>query len=212
MLSNCITPGAMLKGATLCAAACALLLATGCKGTRSSSPPIHPQLNMDFQWRLDPQEGSEFFTDKRGMRPQVAGTVAHGALEATDGATEHLYDGRINGEWTDQLPQGKTLDAPMLARGQERFAIFCTPCHGGTGMGDGIIVQRGYVAPQKFTDPRLRAYPLGRFVHVLRHGQGNMPSYAAQIPVDDRWAIAAYLRALQISQAAPNSLAKQGGN
>lgn len=203
MLSKRITIGTL---------AVAALLATGCRGSRSSAPPVHPQLNMDFQWRLDPQEGSEFFTDKRGMRPQVDGTVPHGTLEATDEATEHLYDGRIGEEWTDKFPAGMTLDATMLARGQERYGIFCTPCHGSTGNGDGIVVQRGYVAPQKFTDPRLRSYPLGRVVHVLRHGKDNMPSYAAQIKVEDRWAIAAYLRALQISQAAPANLAKQGGN
>ena len=175
----------------------------GCRGRVSTSPPVHPNWNMDNQWRFDPQEPNDFFEgDRRAMRPQEPGTVSHGSLAATEGLQEHLHEGRIDGAWTDELPPGMALNQAMLDRGSERYQIYCTPCHGGTGMGDGVVVKRGMAAPQPYTDPRLRSYPLGRIVWVLRHGTGNMPSYASQIPVHDRWAISTYVRALQIAGAA----------
>jgi mono/diheme cytochrome c family protein len=177
-------------------------LFSGCRGSTSESPPIHLNPNMDQQWRVDRQEPNDFFPDKRGMRPRVEGTMSHGALADTDEAQEHLWEGRVDGEWTDTFPSGITLDAKLLDRGEERYNIYCTPCHGTTGAGNGMVVQRGYAIPQSFTEPRLRSYPLGRIVYTLKYGAGNMPNYHTQIQVEDRWAIAAYVRALQISRVA----------
>ena len=196
----------MLRHLTIITVALAMASLAGCQGRISKAPPVHPNLNMDFQWRFDPQEESEFFADKAAMRPQIEGTVAHGAVEATDAAEEHKREGRIDGLWTDEMPQGMALNEAMLNRGKERFGIYCTPCHGATGVGNGVVVKRGYAQPQSFLTERLRSFPLGRIVWTLKYGVDNMPSYASQIPVNDRWAIAAYVRALQIAQAAPQEL------
>jgi len=177
-------------------------LFSGCRGATSELPPIHFNPNMDQQWRVDRQEPNDFFADKRGMRPRVVGTMSHGALAETDALQDHLWEGQINGEWTNTLPPGYELTAEMLDRGEERYNIYCTPCHGTTGAGNGMVVQRGYAIPQSFTEPRLRAYPLGRIVYTLKYGAGNMPNYHTQIGVEDRWAIASYVRALQISRVA----------
>lgn len=188
---------------------------SGCRGSLSSDTPFHINPNMDQQWRTDLQEPNAFFADKRGMRPLVPGTVASGTLEATDEEQQHLHDGVKDGLYSDAFPaavsgafglvDGK-INAKILARGQERFGIYCAPCHSPTGRGEGIVVQRGYPPPQSFLEPRLRAYPLGRIVNVLLHGKNNMPSYADQVPVNDRWAIATYVRALQVAGAAPDEL------
>lgn len=179
------------------------LVLSGCRGRVSTDPPVHLNPNMDNQWRFDRQEPNEFFADNRGMRASLEGTVPHGTLLDGDDSGdrwEHLFEGRVAGEWTETLPAGMALDRALLDRGQKRYAIYCVPCHGGTGRGDGVVVQRGYAQPQSFLNERLRAYPLGRIVWTLRHGKDNMPSYAAQVPVEDRWAVAAYVRALQIAQ------------
>lgn len=191
------------------AAAASMLL--GCRGTTSEKPPIHLNPNMDFQWRFDRQEPSEFFKDKRGMRPLGAETVVHGSLSPDEAAHLHLHEGLVDGKFTDALPAGMTVDAALLNRGHDRYQIYCVPCHNDSGRGDGIVVRRGGPAPQSYMEPRLRAYPLGRIVNVLRHGKNNMASYADQIPVADRWAIATYVRALQIAGAPSDDLAK-GGN
>ena len=100
------------------------------------------------------------------------------------------------------MPQPASASPALLARGQERYDVFCTPCHGGTGHGDGLIVQRGYPRPPSFHDARLRAASAAHLYDVISHGKGTMLSYAAQVPPADRWAIVAYLRALQLSQGA----------
>lgn len=194
-----------MRSSLMTAAALGLLLG-GCRGTKFDDPPVHFNPNMDQQWRVDRQEPDPFFADKRGMRMPPAGTMVSGELEATDAAQEHLHEGIVDGRFTDVLPEGMTLDAALLAHGQDRYQIYCTPCHNLTGRGDGVVVQRGYAPPQSFMEPRLRAYPLGRIVNVLKHGKANMPSYADQVPVRDRWAIAAFVRALQVSQSTPNDL------
>jgi mono/diheme cytochrome c family protein len=146
--------------------------------------------------RLDPLEASTFFADGQAARPTVANTVARGQLRQD----EHLYQGRVNGELADAFPMPVT--AEVMARGQERYNVFCTPCHGPAGHGDGIVVQRGFKAPPSYHEERLRAAPVGYYFDVMTNGFGAMQDYAAQIPVADRWAIAAYLRALQLSQRA----------
>lgn len=146
--------------------------------------------------RYEPLEASTFFADGSSARPLPANTVARGFLRAD----EHLYTGKVNGQLADTFPMPVT--AGLMLRGQERYNVFCAPCHGRTGQGDGMVVRRGYRAPTSFHDPRLRQAPPGYVFDVITNGFGAMPDYAAQIPVTDRWAIAAYMKALQFSQNA----------
>jgi mono/diheme cytochrome c family protein len=146
--------------------------------------------------RYDPLEPSDFFADHSSARQLPADTVARGHL-ADDSLLE---TGQVNGAEADQLPFPLTRD--LLARGQERFAVYCVPCHGFAGDGDGMVVQRGYTRPPSYHSDRLRQAPIGHFFVVMTNGFGAMPSYATQISVRDRWAIAAYIRALQLSQHA----------
>jgi cytochrome c553 len=146
--------------------------------------------------RYDALEASTFFADGRSARMLPANTVARGTLRQD----EHLYEGKIDGQLTDTFPMPVT--AEMMARGRERFNVFCAPCHGRTGQGNGMIVQRGFRAPTSYHEERLRDAPVGYFFDVMTHGFGAMLDYASQVPVADRWAIAAYIRALQFSQRA----------
>ena len=146
--------------------------------------------------RYEPLEGSSFFADGRSSRLPVANTVARGQLRED----AHLYEGKIDGQLANEFPMAVT--AEVMARGQERFNVFCSPCHGRTGQGNGMIVQRGFRAPPSYHEDRLRNAPVGYFFDVMTHGFGAMQDYAAQVPVADRWAIAAYIRALQYSQNA----------
>jgi hypothetical protein len=146
--------------------------------------------------RYDPLEASTFFADGQAARPFVVNTVARGQLREDD----HMYRGRIGDELADMFPMPVT--AEVMARGQERFNVFCAPCHGPTGAGNGMIVQRGFRAPPSMHEDRLRTAPVGYYFDVMTNGFGAMQDYAAQVPVADRWAIAAYIRALQLSQRA----------
>lgn len=141
--------------------------------------------------------GSEFFPDGQGARPMVSNTVARGHLNED----VLLNTGKDGQNDTTVFPFPVTDE--VMARGQERFNIYCSPCHGRTGNGDGMIVRRGYRRPPVFSDERLRNAPLGHFYDVITNGFGAMPDYQAQIPVNDRWAIVAYLKALQYSMYAP---------
>lgn len=154
------------------------------------------QQKMADQPRYEPLQKSEFFDDQRASRPLVEGTVARGHLDAD----EQLYSGKIGGEPVKTFPF--PIDRQVLLRGQERFDIFCSPCHDRVGTGQGMIVRRGYRPPPSLHIERLRAAPPGHFFDVISHGFGAMPDYAGQIPPHDRWAIAAYIRALQLSQNA----------
>jgi cytochrome c553 len=147
--------------------------------------------------RYEPLEASAFFTDTSSARAPVANTVSRNPLADSD---ELLYTGKINGVLANEFPMPVT--AALMTRGQERFDIFCAPCHGRTGQGDGMIVQRGMRQPPSFMEERLRNAPAGYFFDVMTHGFGAMQDYASQIPVEDRWAIVAYERALQFSQYA----------
>jgi mono/diheme cytochrome c family protein len=139
---------------------------------------------------------SDFFGDERSARPLVEDTVARGQLRA-DAA---YYTGKQGTMPVDVLPVAVT--PALLRRGQQRYGIYCTPCHGATGRGDGMVVQRGYRRPPSFHIDRLRNEKTGYFFDVITSGFGAMPDYAAQVPVADRWAIVAYLRALQLSENA----------
>jgi len=174
------------------------LAAAGCRGGTSRHPPIHLNPNMDNQVRMNPQAESDFFADGRAMRAPVAGTVKAG----TYSSDTHLMLGMKDGQPATSLPPSIALDATLLSRGQERFGIYCSPCHDSSGGGNGTVVLRGMMAPPSFHDDRLRAQGVGYFYQTITNGIRNMPSYAGQIPLNDRWAIAAYVRVLQRSQDA----------
>ena len=151
---------------------------------------------MHVQPKLKPLRQSDFFEDGRGSRPLLPGTVARGQLRADT----YFYTGMVNGQPGDQMPMPVTKE--LLERGQQRFNIYCTPCHSRIGDGNGMIVQRGYRHPPSFHDPKLLNAPIGHFFDVMTNGFGAMPDYAVQVQPRDRWAIAAYIRALQLSQHA----------
>jgi mono/diheme cytochrome c family protein len=162
----------------------AVLLLAGC------------QQDMAQQPRVKPLSASDFFKDGRGSRPPVPGTVARGQLRED----EHLYTGKVGGQLAETFPFAITR--ADLERGRERYNIYCTPCHGYAGDGRGMIVQRGLKAPPSFHIERLQKSPPGHFFDVTSNGLGAMQDYAAQIAPEDRWRIAAYIRALQLSQNA----------
>jgi mono/diheme cytochrome c family protein len=173
-----------------------LALVAGCRGNVSSEAPIRVNPNMFQQERFDTQEPNPWFEDGRAMRPEVPGTVAVGQLNEDD----HLYRGVKDGKPALELPM--RLDRKLLERGRDRFNIYCAMCHDRAGTGDGIVVRKGMLPPPSFADPRLRALPVGQLFQIVSRGVRNMPSYAAQIPVQDRWAIVGYVRALQVARGA----------
>ncbi len=152
--------------------------------------------DMHDQPKYKPFRPSDFFGDDRSARPLVEDTVARGQLRAD--AT--YFTGKQGAMPVDVLPVAVT--PALLRRGQQRYGIYCTPCHGQTGRGDGMVVQRGYRRPPSFHIDRLRNEKTGYFFDVITSGFGAMPDYAAQVTVADRWAIVAYLRALQLSENA----------
>ncbi|HEY1233748.1 MAG TPA: cytochrome c [Candidatus Binatia bacterium] len=154
------------------------------------------QQKMADQPRYEPLQKSDFFEDQRASRPLVEGTVARDQLNSD----EQFYTGKINNEPAKTFPF--PVDRQVLLHGQERFTIFCSPCHSRIGDGQGMIVRRGFRSPPSFHIERLREAPPGHFFDVITHGFGAMPDYAEQIPPPDRWAIVAYIRALQLSQNA----------
>jgi mono/diheme cytochrome c family protein len=160
------------------------LLAAGCRQ------------DMHDQPRFKPYAKSDFFADQRSARPLVDGTIARGHLRDDT----LLFTGKADGKPVEVFPFAIT--ASVMERGHERFDIFCSPCHGRTGTGDGMIVRRGYRRPPTFHQDRLRQVAPGYVFDVITSGFGAMPDYAQQIPVEDRWAIVAYMKALQRSQQA----------
>jgi mono/diheme cytochrome c family protein len=170
----------------------ALLVIAGCRQ------------DMQDQPKLIPQRGSNLFADHRGARPQVLNTVARGQLREDS----YFYTGITQGgngyrEEHDELPFPATIQ--VLKRGQERFNIYCTPCHSRVGNGLGEIVQRGYKPAANLHDQVRLAQPLSHYFYVMSNGYGAMPDYSAQLTPADRWAVAAYIRALQLSQSAKES-------
>lgn len=160
--------------------------------------------DMQNQPRFKPLRRSDFFEDGRSSRPLVPGTVARGDLREDS----YFYTGMANGQPGNYMPFPVTEE--VLDRGRERYNIYCAPCHSRTGDGNGMIVQRGYRRPPSYHTDRLRSLPLGHFYDVITNGFGSMPDYAAQVQPGDRWAIAAYIRALQLSQQAPRNLVPAG--
>ncbi len=166
----------------------ALFALAGCSNT------LYGAQLMRFQPRYDPLEASPFFEDGHSARTPVEDTVARGQLRLD----ELMYSGRVDGKYATDFPMPITRD--VLERGQERFNIFCAPCHGAVGDGQGMVVQRGFKQPPSFHIDRLRQVPPGYFFYVMTNGFGSMYSYNARVSPEDRWAITAYIRVLQLSQ------------
>lgn len=160
---------------------------------------------MVDQQHLKPLAEDHFFFDDRGSRAPPAHTVARGELRAD----EQFFTGKIGNQLAATFPMPVTRQ--MLSRGQERFDIYCAVCHGSSGGGNGMIVQRGFPQPPSFHDQRLRDAPPGHFFDVITNGYGVMYPYASRVSPEDRWAIAAYVRALQLSQHAAPSDAEPAG-
>jgi mono/diheme cytochrome c family protein len=181
----------------------AVVLATalflGCfRGTPSDKPPIHIIRDMLNEPRYNPQAESRFFPDSAAMREPVPGTVARGYLWSD---SIYYYGLDSKGNYVRQSPIPVTME--LLERGRQRFDIYCSPCHGRLGDGQGMVVQRGFIPPPTFHSDRIRGFPDGEIFDVISNGVRNMPSYGDQVQVRDRWAIVSYVRALQLSQNAP---------
>lgn len=170
-----------------------LLLTTACRQDMHNQP------------RYKPFAATNFFGDGRSERPTILDTVARGQLRVD----EARYTGKVDGKDVDYFPIQMT--AGDVARGRERFNIYCSPCHGRLGNGHGMVVSRGLRQPPSYLDPRLVNAPVGHFFDVMTNGYGAMYSYASRVAPDDRWRIAAYIRALQLSQNAPPQVAQQFG-
>ncbi len=185
---------------------------TGCRGQVSKSAPIHPNWNMDQTVRIDAQEPSAFFADGRGNRVYPEGTVPSANLRGETRpctlpeSNPAFCQGKDEaGEWLNGVPSEVQVDAALMDRGHERYDIYCSPCHDRTARGDGMVARRGLVPPTLHNDAQ-RTKPLGQLYNTITNGGPIMPAYASQIPVEDRWAITAYVRALQISQHADLAL------
>lgn len=166
------------------AVACLAVISTACRQDMHDAP------------RVEAYEATDAFPDGRGNRQLVEGTVARGWLNDD----ELLTTGKVGGTVADQFPFPVTRQ--VLELGRQRYNAYCTPCHGQTGQGNGMVVQRGFKAPPSFHDDRLRNSPAGYYFDVMTNGFGVMSDYRSQVEVRERWAIAAYIRALQLSQRA----------
>jgi mono/diheme cytochrome c family protein len=181
------TKGPLALRATLVLGAMALIVTCGCRQEMYDQP------------RYEPLERSGFYADTRGSRPLVEGTVARGTLDA---AAVTLPPAGAPGGAALATALPVPLTRELVSLGRQRFEIFCTPCHDRTGSGQGMVVRRGYRPPPSLHIDRLRDAPIGHLYDVMTRGLGAMPDYAQQIPPADRWAIAAYVKALQLSQRA----------
>lgn len=157
-------------------------------------PIVGCRQQMADQPHQRPLETSNFFDDRMASRPIEPGTVAR------TGRERNLLSGKVDGKLADAFPFEVTTQ--VLERGQERYEIFCSPCHDRLGTGQGMIVRRGFTPARSFHDPRLRDAPAGHYFEVMTQGFGPMPSYANQLSEQDRWAVIAYIRALQFSRNA----------
>ena len=186
------------------------------RATPSPNRPIHIFWDMDFQPKFKAQAPNPLFADGRAMRPPVQGSVARGESYVDT----HMFEGVVDGQWATALPTSMKLDQATLERGQQRFNIYCSACHGYAGFGDGAVNQRAmelvanvngpvngttWVAAKNLHDETVRAQSMGQVFNTITHGIRNMAGYGAQVPVADRWAIAAYVKALQLSQDAQAS-------
>jgi len=178
----------------------------GCRGQESKAPPVHFIPDMDWQPKYEEQGQSAFFDDGRAMRLPPEGTIAVGSLQADDG----LSTGKVDGAWLQKVPDS-VVDGgggiqKLLAKGQARYNIYCTPCHAQTGAGNGLVWQHGYpVQPSNLASDHTRAMTDGELYDAVKNGVRNMPAYGHQIPESDRWAIVSWVRVLQRSQHAQSA-------
>lgn len=182
------------------------LALSSCRGQLSEEPAVHPNMNMDQQKRFELQEENDFFDDKRSLRQPVKGTVSRGNLKKD----KAYYLGmNKDSSFIDHIPVDVTKS--FMRRGKDRYEVFCAPCHGNAGYGKGIIMEGdySYVPAPSYHQKRLRDAKDGYMYDVIANGIRNMPSYGHQIPVKDRWAIVAYMRALQRSQHVPEEEVKK---
>jgi mono/diheme cytochrome c family protein len=173
---------------------------------KTSTPRLQAIGDMDWQAKFKAQRANPFFADGRATREPVPGTVAFGDLREDD----HYYRGKANGAWARTFPPEFEISKQSMERGRERFGIYCAPCHGLVGNGDGMIANRAetmqqgrdaWVPPTNLNQDHLRQQPVGQLFNSVTHGIRNMPAYGPQIEVEDRWAILLYVRALQKSRA-----------
>ncbi len=172
------------------------LMMSACRGQPSGKPPIHTQYNMYWQDRFNAQQENPFFEDRRAMRVPVEGTVARGHLENDPAWFQGVNE---DGSYVQSNPADITRS--FLMQGQKTYNIYCTPCHGGLGDGDSPVSYYGYMAASLLSE-RARVMPDGEIYSAIYDGINTMNSYRHQIDVEDRWAVVAYVRALQLSQGA----------
>src|SRR5271157_5145130 len=184
----------------------------GFRGTVSERRPFIIVTDQVIQPRFEPQGESPFFKDGRMMRTPPAGTVPFGGADYESDAgsprlnpdflqeDDRYYRGKQGTDWVTRIPV--KLDLELLRRGQERYEIYCAPCHGATGSGNGLMTQYGMVGVASITDELHALMPVGEYFNVISNGKGRMLGYGAQVKVRDRWAIVAYIRALMRSQNA----------
>ena len=176
---------------------------TAARARHSEKPRIHAIWDMDFQPKFKAQRANPLFDDNRAMRKPVAGTVATGTLRDDD----HMYRGRVGDAWATTYPAGVQVTEETLRVGRDKYNVFCAPCHGFAGEGDGMVHKRaetlgqGWVPPSNLHQEYLRLQPVGELFNSITNGVRNMPAYGPQIEPDDRWAIVMYVRALQRSRA-----------
>ncbi len=190
-----------------------LALIARARTTTSTQPRIHPIQDMDVQPKYGPQDVNRLFADNRAMRPPVPGTVARGELAEDDHFWRGYRSVREDGEWKqeyfDGLPAEIEISEKTARRGQRQFGVYCSPCHGLDGYGEGIVHRRAveraepaWIPPTSLHADTVRARPDGHLFNTITNGIRNMAGYGRQIDVRDRWAIVLYIRALQFSQAA----------
>jgi mono/diheme cytochrome c family protein len=183
------------------------------RATPDENRAVHIFFDMDFQPKFKPQTLNPLFADGRAQRTSVVGTVARGESQLD----AHRFEGVLEGKWADRLPDGMTMSKELLERGQQRYNIYCSVCHGYAGYGDGPVNKRAmelmsssegpangtaWVQAKSMHDPLVREHALGLIYNIATNGIRNMAGYGTQITVEDRWAIAAYVKALQFSQNA----------
>ena len=181
----------------------------GFRGSHFRKPSLYIFPDMEWQLKLRPQKANSFFTNGLSSQYHLPGTIARSTPLATPAGSVYPFEdspvntGQVTGTTNFIENNPLPITAELLKRGQQRFTINCSPCHGALGDGNGIIPQRGYRHPPSYHIERLRKAPLGYFFDVMTNGFGQMSSYATQVPPDDRWAIVAWVKTLQASQNMP---------
>jgi len=192
-----LRPSTQLARAATILALAGAAAATGCRGGVSEEPPFHLIPDMDHQGKFKAQAENAFFADGRAMRPLVDGTLAQNQYHEDEGPFTGKYP---DGQFLTRVPM--TVDEKLLARGEERFNIYCAPCHDKTGSGQGLVIKHGYPLPINLAGDHAKALKDGEVFDIVSNGVRNMPGYRTQIPAADRWAITSWVRVLQRSQSA----------